>query len=175
MTPSSSSNATLLSLGYKEARTYLLALLFVAGNVVLPQLVHLIPRGGLVWLPIYFFTLVGAYKYGWRVGLLTAVASPLVNHLLFGMPPTAVLPAILTKSVLLAVAAGYAAHRWHKVTALTLLAVVAFYQGVGSLAEWGFTGSLMSALQDVRLGLPGMAVQVVGGLWVIGQLAKERD
>lgn len=168
MTPSSP-NPSLASLGYNEARTYLLALLFVAGNVVLPQLFHLIPRGGLVWLPIYFFTLIGAYKYGWRVGLLTAVASPLANHLLFGMPMAAVLPAILTKSVVLALAAGYAAHRWQRVSVLTLVAVVAFYQVVGSLAEWAFTGSLMAALQDVRLGLPGMALQVVGGRWLIGR------
>lgn len=166
MTPSPT-NTRLVSLGYNETRTYLLALLFVAGNVALPQLVHLIPRGGMVWLPIYFFTLVGAYKYGWRVGLLTAVASPVANHLLSGMPMAAMLPAILTKGVLLALAAGYAAHHWHRVTALTLMGVVAFYQVVGSLAEWAYTGSVMAALQDVRLGLPGMALQVVGGLWLI--------
>ena len=66
----------LYSLGYGQAKTYWTAFLFVAGNVLLPQLCHLFPLGGVRWLPIYFFTLVGAYKYGWRVGLLTAVASP---------------------------------------------------------------------------------------------------
>ena len=77
----------LYSTGYREAKTYLAAALFVAGNIVLPQICHLVPQGGLRWLPIYFFTLVGAYKYGWRVGLLTAVLSPAVNSALFGMPP----------------------------------------------------------------------------------------
>ena len=57
----------LYSTGYREAKTYLAAALFVAGNIVLPQICHLVPQGGLRWLPIYFFTLVGAYKYGWRV------------------------------------------------------------------------------------------------------------
>ena len=85
--------------GYAEAKTYLAALLFVLGNIVLPQLFHLVPQGGMTWLPIYFFTLVGAYKYGWRVGLLTAIFSPLVNSALFGMPPVGALPAILLKSV----------------------------------------------------------------------------
>lgn len=75
----------LYSTGYREAKTYLAAALFVAGNIVLPQICHLVPQGGLRWLPIYFFTLVGAYKYGWRVGLLTAVLSPAVNSALFGM------------------------------------------------------------------------------------------
>ena len=102
----------LYSLDYRDAKTYLAAALFVAGNIVLPQICHLVPQGGLRWLPIYFFTLVGAYKYGWRVGLLTAVLSPLVNSALFGMPAAAALPAILLKSVLLAAAAGFAARRF---------------------------------------------------------------
>jgi hypothetical protein len=97
----------LYTYGYREVRTYVMACLFVLGNVALPQLFHLIPQGGIIWLPIYFFTLVGAYKYGWKVGLLTAIASPLVNSWFFGMPAPAVLPAILTKSLLLAVAAGF--------------------------------------------------------------------
>ena len=69
----------LYSLEYNQLRTYWAVTLFVAGNMILPQLCHLVPQGGIRWLPIYFFTLVGAYKYGWRVGLLTAVLSPCVN------------------------------------------------------------------------------------------------
>ena len=111
----------LYSLDYRDAKTYLAAALFVAGNIVLPQICHSVPQGGLRWLPIYFFTLVGAYKYGWRVGLLTAVLSPLVNSALFGMPAAAALPAILLKSVLLAAAAGFAARRFGRAT-LPLLA-----------------------------------------------------
>ncbi len=154
---------TLRSLEFRSATTWLAAALFVAGNVVLPQLFHLVPQGGPTWLPIYFFTLVGAYKYGWRVGLLTALASPLVNSFLFGMPAAAALPAIVLKSVLLALAAGYAAHRFRRVSVLLLLGVVAFYQVVGTLGEWALSGSLAAATQDFRLGLPGMALQVVGG------------
>lgn len=96
----------LYSLDYSNVKTYLIAALFIAGNMALPQLFHLIPQGGITWLPIYFFTLIGAYKFGWKVGLLTAVLSPIANSLLFGMPLPAVLPAILLKSVLLAIAAG---------------------------------------------------------------------
>ena len=100
----------LYSLQYSDVKTYLMALVFVAGNIILPQLCHLIPQGGLIFLPIYFFTLVGAYKYGWKVGLLTAVFSPLLNSAFFGMPAVAVLPSILLKSVTLALAAGLIAN-----------------------------------------------------------------
>ena len=98
-------SAKLYSLSFTNVKTYLFTLLFVAGNIILPQLCHLMPLGGLTLLPIYFFTLVAAYKFGLRVGLLTAILSPVINHLLFAMPAAAVLPAILIKSTLLAVIA----------------------------------------------------------------------
>lgn len=44
----------LYSTGYREAKTYLAAALFVAGNIVLPQICHLVPQGGLRWLPDLF-------------------------------------------------------------------------------------------------------------------------
>ena len=116
----------LYTLGYTEPKTYVAATLFIAGNIILPQLFHLIPQGGVTWLPIYFFTLIAAYKYGWKVGLLTALCSPAVNSLLFGMPAAAALPAIYLKSALLALGAGYAAHRFNRVSLPALAAVVAF-------------------------------------------------
>ena len=172
----------LYSLDYRDAKTYLAAALFVAGNIVLPQICHLVPQGGLRWLPIYFalrqqisyfFTLVGAYKYGWRVGLLTAVLSPLVNSALFGMPAAAALPAILLKSVLLAAAAGFAARRFGRATLPLLAGVVLFYQTAGALGEWAFTGSAAAAVQDFRIGIPGMLAQAAGGYLTINYLLRK--
>ena len=48
-----SKNIALYQLGLKEVKTYLLAAAFVIGNMALPQLCHLIPQGGLIFLPIY--------------------------------------------------------------------------------------------------------------------------
>lgn len=148
---------------YGETKTYLAAALFAAGNIALPQLFHTVHLGGPTWLPIYFFTLVAAYKYGWRTGLLTALVSPAANTLLFGMPAAAALPAILLKSVLLAGAAGYAAARFRRASLALLAAVVLFYQAVGTLGEWALAGSLHAAAQDFRIGLPGMLLQIFGG------------
>ncbi len=163
----------LYSLEYKEAKTYLTASLFILGNVFVPQLFHLIPQGGVIWLPIYFFTLVGAYKYGWRVGLLTALASPMVNSLLFGMPPVAGLPAILLKSILLAAFAGMAAARFKKASLWILLSVVLAYQVIGTLGEWIMKGDFYLALQDFRIGVPGMLVQVFGGWLFINHIIRK--
>lgn len=159
--------------GFGSASAYLATASFVLGNIVLPQLFHLLPQGGTTWLPIYFFTLVGAYKFGWKVGLLTAILSPLANSWLFGMPAPAALPAILTKSALLAACAGYAAHRFQTVSLRILAGVVLSYQLVGSLAEWLYTGSLQAAMQDFRIGVPGMLLQVFGGLLFIKHFIRK--
>ena len=162
----------LYSLNYNDSKTYIAAALFIVGNILLPQLCHLVPQGGMVMLPIYFFTLVGAYKYGWKVGLLTALLSPLCNHLLFGMPAAAMLMPIWVKSTALAVTAGYVASRYGKVSITLLAAVVAVYQLVGSTFEWAWTGSLAAAMQDFKLGIPGMLTQIVGGYLFIKYVLK---
>lgn len=162
----------LYSLGWHEMRTYLFAVLFIAGNIVLPQLCHLFPQGGLILLPIYFFTLIAAYKFGFRVGLLTAMLSPLVNSALFGMPPAAALPIIMIKSVLLAGAAAWMANRSKGASLLALIGVVLAYQLLGGLIEWAMTGEIAKALQDWKLGYPGMILQAFGGWLVLNLLRK---
>lgn len=162
----------LYSLEYNEAKTYLAAALFVAGNLALPQLCHLVHLGGPTLLPIYFFTLVGAYKYGWRAGLLTALLSPVANWALFGMPATAVLPVIVFKSVLLALAASWTAARFRRASLVLLAGVVLGYQFLGTLGEWVYWGDLRTAAQDFRIGLPGMLLQIFGGWAVINLLIR---
>lgn len=168
-----STTANLYSPGFRQAKTYRVAALFVLGNVLLPQLCHTLSMGGPTWLPIYFFTLVGAYKYGWRAGVLTALASPVVNSLLFGMPVAAALPAILLKSVVLALVAGWTAARFRRASLLLLAGVVLAYQTVGTLGEWILVGDLHTAAQDFRIGLPGMLVQLFGGWAVINRLIRK--
>lgn len=153
----------LYTLDYNQAKTYWIATLLIAGNLLLPQCFHLVPQGGMTWLPIYFFTLIGAYKFGWKVGVLTAIGSPIINSALFGMPLPVALPAILLKSVLLALIASYVAKRSRRISILLLTAIVLGYQMFGTLGEWALSGSLQTALQDFRIGIPGMLLQIIGG------------
>ncbi len=162
----------LYSLTYHEAKTYLFALLFIAGNILLPQLCHFVPGGGLTWLPIYFFTLIAAYKYGLRVGLLTAILSPLVNSVLFGMPAVAVLPVILAKSTLLAGVSAYAAHKFGKISILALTGVVLSYQLLGTVVEWIAVKDFSVAVAHFRMAIPGMLMQIFGGYFVLKAIAK---
>lgn len=159
--------------GLKDIKTYLFVTVFVVGNILLPQLCHMIPNGGRVLLPIYFFTLIASYKYGFKVGLMTAVLSPIINSLLFGMPTLAILPAILTKSVVLALAASFVSGKTHKVSIINLLMVILTYQCVGTLVEWAMTSSFYIAIQDFRIGIPGMIMQLLGAYLVICYSNKE--
>lgn len=162
----------LYTLSLNNTNTYLIATIFIVGNLLMPQLAHLVPQGGFIFLPIYFFTLIAAYKYGIHVGLLTAILSPLANNLIFGMPPTAVLPAIIIKSVILAIAAAIAAKKFGKVSFFGVLLAIIAYQLIGTGIEWAMTQNFFMALQDFRIGFPGMLIQLFGGYAVLKALAK---
>lgn len=86
------------------------------------------------------------------------------------MPTPEVLPAILLKSVLLAFSAGYVAHRYDKVSILLLLGTVLLYQITGTMGEWVMKGDFYLAIQDFRIGIPGMLLQIFGGYGFIKYL-----
>lgn len=146
--------ASLLTLS--NMRTYLFALLFTAGNVVLPQLCHLVPQGGLLFQPIYLFTIVAACRWGWRVALLTAFVSPLINTFLFAMPSVAMLPVVLLKSVVFALGVSWALMGNVRKPLLTAVLFIVGAQLLGALAEW----LLLSSATTLWFCLPGLALQI---------------
>ena len=152
-------SARLYTLNYDEAKTYMWAAIFVACNLVLAQVFHLIPQGGIIFAPLSLVILAGAYKFGWRVGLIAALASPLVNHLLTGMPAWNVLPVMTFKLAVLALLAGFTAQHFRKVTLPLLIGVVL----VGELA---LTGGIEATVEDFTIGWPGLFLQVIGAYLV---------
>ena len=139
-------NVKLYALNYDEVKTYLWAALFVVCNLVLPQVFHLIPQGGII--------------------LLAAVASPLVNHLLTGQPAWGVLEVMTLKLVVLALVAGLAAQYFRKVSIPILVGVVLVSLLVGALGELILTGGIAATIADVTIGWPGLLLQVIG-TWLI--------
>lgn len=157
------------TLTLKQSQTYAWSALFIAANIALPHLFHLIPGGGVMFLPIYFFTLVAAMRYGWQLALLTAAMTPIVGHLMFGAPAAAMIPDMLLKGAALSLVGAYAARRFGCGLVSCAGAVVAAFSLVG-LAEWPFTGAAY-AFQDFVTGLPGMAMMTVGS-FVINKYIK---
>jgi len=167
-------NTSFLQLNYsaKDTRTYLFSLIFISGNLILPQICHLIPNGGFIFLPIYFFTLIASYKFGLKVGIMTAILSPLANSLIFGMPVTGMLPIIIVKSMLLATTASIIAKKSKSISLLLIALTIIIYQALGGIAEWILTSDFSAAIQDFSIGYPGMLIQLLCGWGLLKLMAK---
>ena len=164
-------NVRLYALNYDEAKTYLWAIVFVACNLVLPQLFHLIPQGGVIFSPLSLVILLGAYKFGWKTGLLAALASPLVNHLITGMPAWEVMPVMTLKLAVMALVAGLAAQRFKTVSLPLLVGVILVSKAIGCLGEFILTGGIAATIADFTIGWPGLLLQVFGA-WLILKYVK---
>ena len=151
-------NVRLYALNYDEAKTYLWAMVFVACNLILPQVFHLIPQGGIIFSPLSLVILAGAYKFGWKTGLLAALLSPIVNHLITGMPATEVL-SVMT------------AQRFKTVSLPLLIGVILVSKAIGCLGELAITGGIAATIQDFTVGWPGLMLQVFGA-WLILKYVK---
>ena len=95
--------------------------------------------------------------------LLAALVNPAFNHA--GVTILIYLPSG-NPLTLESIAYGFAA-------AAMLAAVVLFYQIVGSAGEWALTGSFTAAVQDFRIGIPGMLLQVFGGYLFIKYVIRK--
>lgn len=87
------------------------------------------------------------------------------------MPSEAVLPILLIKSSLLAGASALAARTIND-SLLAILGVVLTYQVIGTAFEWAIVGSFYEAVQDFRIGIPGMLLQWFGGYALLKAIAK---
>lgn len=162
--------ARLYTLTLDEARTYLWAIIFVGANLLLPQVFHLVPQGGIIFSPLSLVIMAGAYKLGWRVGLLAALASPLVNHLITGMPAMSVLPVMTLKLAVLALVAGFTAQHFRRATIPLLIDVVLLTELLGGLGELALMGGIDATIQDFTVGWPGMSLQIVGTYLIVKYL-----
>ena len=164
-------NVKLYAYNYDEAKTYLWAMAFVACNLLLPQVFHLIPQGGIIFAPLSFVILAGAYKFGWKTGLLAALASPLINHAITGMPAWGVMPVMTLKLTVIALVAGLAAQRFKTVNLLLIMAVVLVSMVLGALGELVLTGGIAATISDITVGWPGILLQIFG-TWLIIKYVK---
>jgi len=69
----------------------------IALCVVLPIAFHSIPNAGSVFLPMHIPVLICGMICGWPYGFLCGLAGPLLSSALTGMPPIAMLPAMMVE------------------------------------------------------------------------------
>lgn len=153
------------SLSFSDVRLYVYVCLFVALDVAVPWLCHIIhPLVGPTLLPLFFFVLLAGILFGWRAGALIGLCSPLISHLLSGMPLPPILPRIIAEATLCGLTAGllYGNLRYGVVTSL-IGALIA-----GRLAAFalmtpilGLSHSATLTWQAAKTGWPGMALQLI--------------
>lgn len=90
-----------------------LSALCVALCVVLPMAFHMIPNAGTIFLPMHIPVLLCGLLCGWQYGLLCGLAGPLIASLTTGMPPAAILPAMMVECAVYGCTAGLLMARLH--------------------------------------------------------------
>lgn len=144
----------------KDYSTYLWVLALVAGNVLFPQLCHMMPLGGKALLPIMLFTMVAAVRFGLSCALLTAVVSPLISSLLFGMPTGVMLVAVLVKSLVIALVFGFWRERKGTFSILNLLLLAVAVQAFCFVVEGALMFGFDVSWADLLISYPGVILQI---------------
>lgn len=139
--------------------------------VVLPLAFHAVPNAGSIYLPMHIPVLLCGLICGWAYGLACGVVGPLLSSLLTGMPPAAVLPAMVIELAVYGIVAGIgmALIRSRKITvdlyvsliiAMLLGRIVAgisraliFAAGSTTMATWATSYFVTS--------LPGIIIQLI--------------
>ena len=74
--------------------------------VVLPPVFHIIPDAGTVFSPLHIPVLLCGLTCGWLFGGMCGLAGPLLSSLITGMPPAAMLPAMMIECCVYGAVAG---------------------------------------------------------------------
>ena len=74
-----------------KTRKLVLTALLIAIGVVLPQAFHAIPNAGSIFLPMHIPVLIAGFAVGPFYGALCGILTPILSHLIFGMPPAMML------------------------------------------------------------------------------------
>lgn len=158
-------------LSFTQARFYLASTFLIAGNILLPMVLHQFGNAGQIFLPLYFFSLLGGLLYGWKVGLTVGLFSPLLSFLFTHMPPMPILNFVILKSVILGAWAGKLSRIFSRKSlyfssflALTLMQVF------GVAAIFWLTKNWRMATADLVIGYPGIMLMLVFGPLIAGKL-----
>ena len=144
--------------------------LFIAAGVALPLAFHAVPNAGRVFLPMHIPVLLCGLVCGLPWGPACGIAATLLSSLLTGMPPAALLPAMLCELAAYGLAAALLARyvpvrnsyaRLYLALAGAMLSgrlvlgavnALIFSAGSYSMRVW-LTGAFVTAL-------PGIAIQL---------------
>ena len=179
-----------MTLKYTDIRSYILAGVFVALNVAVPWVFHQFHLSGPAFLPMHIFVFVAGLLFGWRVGLMVGLLTPLASYTVSGLPALPVLPQIVIELSAYGLAAGVLREKlnlavvWSLLGAMAagrvalLLGVMVIYLIAGKVySPLGLEVSPSFAVWSViKQGMPGIAIQLAlipGVVWLVEKLATK--
>ncbi len=136
---------------------------FVAMAVYAPMVFHFFGgiNAGREFLPMHFFVLVAGLSLGWRAGLITGLASPLISYLLTGMPVIDILPFIIVELAAYGTIAGLLRGKYNLLVSL-FGAMVAGRLLVGAaMYFFGDMNAINFMLIALKTGWQGIVLQII--------------
>jgi len=152
-------------LEFSDLRLYVYVSLFVALDVAVPWLCHIIhPLAGPTFLPLFFFVLLAGISLGWRAGILVGLLTPLISYTLSGMPFPQMLPRIIIEGTVYGLAAGLLRGHFRLGVITSLVGALI----AGRLAAFilmtltlDLSHSANLAWQTAKAGWPGIVLQLL--------------
>ena len=147
----------------------------LAASAAIPQLFHLLGVSGAVFLPIYTAVLLAALFVHALAAVLVAALTPLVNHLLSGMPAAAPLPMLQILTGELLVLALLLSFLKRMPVPLRLLVALAAARAVGLLfVPFHERVTMDWWLGMLQRGIPGLLIQFAVGYLSWLRFGQER-
>ncbi|MFH1382944.1 MAG: ECF transporter S component [Chloroflexota bacterium] len=164
-----------LVLKYTDVRSYILTLVFILCDVLVPWVFHQFHLAGPTFLPMHIFILLAGLMFGWRAGLIVGIMTPFVSYAVSGMPALPILPQTVVELSIYGLVAGVLREKlnlrviWSLLGAMAagrialVLAASLAYLITGQSAS--FLGSeanpFLVAWTAIRQGWPGIIIQLL--------------
>lgn len=90
----------------KETRKIVLTGLFIAMGILLPIIIHIVPDGGKILLPMHIPIILCGLCIGAKYGLVCGLITPFLSSVFTGMPNAAMLPGMMCELALYGLICG---------------------------------------------------------------------
>jgi len=164
-----------LTLKWSDVRTYIFICCFVTLGVLVPWILHHFYLAGPTFLPMPYLVLMAGLLFGWRVGLITGLFTPLASYTISGMPVVSVLPQIVVELSTYGLIAGLLRDKLNLRVLWSLLGAMVVGRLALLMAGWiasivighsyspiGVeTGPLQVLWAVIKQGWPGILIQLV--------------
>ena len=175
-------------LKYTDIRSYVLTLVFVLLDVLVPWVFHQFHLAGPTFLSMHIFALIAGLVFGWRAGLIVGLLTPLASYAISGMPVLRILPQIAVELSVYGLVAGTLRERfnlrviWSLLGAMIAgrlalcLGVLGIYLTIGEIySPLGLEANPFFVVWSViKQGWPGIVIQLASIpviIWLVGKFA----